>query len=217
VGRFLLIDVAVAGAVVSVWYILFTRYNRRRGSAVLTWVQAACMGRGRIVNPRWRSGSSVLKASLSLPSRWFEDSRLTIRLLPRPLPLRWLLSRYRRQQETLTFEANLGFPPGFRLDVIRHRWAGRSGNKSSKARVWNISRPGPVVLTTKDDWPAEVSPVMNALIAWRDKDFMSVRFDPACPHFTATVALDHLSDEKSATALIGLFRELAASSSAKQH
>ena len=217
-GRFLIIDVAAAIGIVIVWYVVFTRYNRRRGSAVLAWVQAACMGRGRVVNPQWRAGNSLLKASLSLPSRWFEDARLTIRLLPRPLPLSWLLSRYRHQKETLTFEADLGFPPGFRLDVIRHRWSGRSTDRRSKAaRTWNISRPGPVVLTTKDDWPAEVSPVMNALIASRDKDFLNVRFDPASPHFSATVALDHLSDEKSATALIGLFRELAASSSAKQH
>jgi hypothetical protein len=31
------------------------------------------------------------------------------------------------------------------------------------------------------------------------------------------VALDNLSDEKAAAALLGLFRELAASSSAKKH
>ncbi len=217
-GRSILIDVAVAGAIAGVWYFFFARYNRRRGSAVLAWVQAACMGRGHIVSPEWRASSSLLTAYLSLPSRWFEDARLTIRLTPRPLPLQWLLSRYRHQEETLTFEADLGFPPGFRLDVIRQRWSGCSGKKTSKAtRPWNISRPGPVVLTTKEDWPAEVSPVMNALIAWRDQDFMSVRFDPSSPHFSATVALGTLSDEKSATALLGLFRELAANSSARQH
>ena len=217
-GRFLLIDVAVAGAVVSIWYVLFARYNRRRGMAVLAWVQAACMGKGRVMNAKWRASNSLVKATLGLPSRWFEDARLTIRLLPRPLPLQWLASRYRHEKETLTFEANLGFPPGFRLDVMRHRWSGRSTQKSSKGmRTWSISRPGPVVLTTKDDWPAEVSHLMNALIAWRDKDFMSVRFNPASPHFSATVALENLSDEKSATTLMGLFRELAASSSAKQH
>jgi hypothetical protein len=218
VGRFLLIDVAVAATVVCVWYLLFTRYNRRRGCAVLAWVQAACLGKGSIVHPQWKACNSLLKASLSLPSRWFDNVRLTVRLLPRPMPVQWVLSRYRREKETLTFEADLGFPPGFHLDVIRHRWSGRSGNKSLRAaRTWHISRPGPVVLTTKDAWPAEISPVMNALISWRDKDFMTVRFNPASPHFSATVALDHLSDAKSASALLGLFRELAASSSAKQH
>jgi hypothetical protein len=74
-----------------------------------------------------------------------------------------------------------------------------------------------VILTTKEDWPAELSPVVNALAAWRDKDFVGVRFNSKSPHFTATVALENLSDQKSAAALLGLFRELAASSSAKQH
>jgi hypothetical protein len=46
-----------------------------------------------------------------------------------------------------------------------------------------------VVLTTKDDWPPELTPVINALTAWRDKDFLNVRFNPTSPHFTATVAL----------------------------
>lgn len=217
-GRFLLIDVAVAALVVCIWYLLLSRYNRRRGYAVLAWVQTACLGKGRILHPQWKAGNSLLKASLTLPSRWFDDVRLTIRLLPRPVPLQWMLSRYRREKETLTFEADLGFPPGFHLDVIRHRWSGRSGTKSFKtARTWHISRPGPVVLTTKNEWSAEISLVMNALISSRDKDFLTVRFAPESPHFSATVALEHLSDEKSATALLGLFRELAASSSAKQH
>jgi hypothetical protein len=185
---------------------------------VLQWVQAACLGKGRIVDLRWQASSSRLKATLHLSSRWFEDARLTIRLLPRPLPVQWALSRWQRQEETLTFEADMGFPPGFHLDIIRHRWSGNSGAKSStRTRPWIIHRPGPVILTTKEDWPVELSPVVNALAAWRDKDFVGVRFNSTSPHFTATVALENLSDKKSAAALLGLFRELAASSSAKQH
>ena len=218
VGLPFLIGFALAAIIAAAWYAGFTIYNRRRGIAVLGWVQAACIGRGRVADPQWRACSSLLKASLKLRSRWFEDARLTIRLLPRPLPLQWLLRQYRRQDETLTFEADLGFPPGFRLDVLRHRWSGRSGNKDCKTmRTWSISRPGPVILSTKNDWPAEVTSLMNALTTWRDQDFMSVRFDPRSPHFSATVKLASLSDEKSATALLGLFRELAAGSSAKQH
>jgi hypothetical protein len=74
-----------------------------------------------------------------------------------------------------------------------------------------------VILTTKEDWPVELSPVVNALASWRDKDFVGVRFNSTSPHFSATVALENLSDQKAAAALLGLFRELAASSSAKQH
>jgi hypothetical protein len=216
VGRFILIDVAVALALSFLWYGWFVRYNRRRAAGVLQWVQAACLGKGRIADLRWQASSSRLKATLHLSSRWFEDARLTIRLLPRPLPVQWALSRWQRQEETLTFEADMGFPPGFHLDVIRHRWSGHSGAKGS-TRPWIVHRPGPVILTTKEDWPVELSPVVNALGAWRDKDFVGVRFNSTSPHFTATVALENLSDQKSAAALLGLFRELAASSSAKQH
>ena len=227
-ARFILIDVIAALALSCLWYAWFVRYNRRRAADVLQWVQAACLGKGRVVDLRWQASSSRLKATLHLSSRWFEDARLTIRLLPRPLPVQWALSRWRQQQETLTFEANMGFPPGFHLNVIRHRWSGHSGAKSSGTkdpwsknstgtRAWTITRPGPVILTTKEDWPVELSPVVNALASWRDKDFVGVRFNSKSPHFTATVALENLSDQKAAAALLGLFRELAASSSAKQH
>lgn len=222
-GRLILIDVIVAGALVVLWYAWFVRYNRRRGAAVLHWVQAACLGKGRVLHQHWQASSSLLNATLNLSSRWFEDARLIIRLLPRPLPVQWVLSRWRKQEETLTFEADMGFPPGFHLNIVRHRWSSHPGAKSSgskrltQTRTWTITRPGPVVLTTKEDWPAELSPVVNALTLWRDKDFISVRFNPTSPHFVATVALENLSDQKAAAALLGLFRELAASSSAKQH
>jgi hypothetical protein len=228
VAGFILINAIVGLALFFFWYAWFIRYNRRRAGNILEWVQAACLGKGEIVDLRWQANSSKLKATLHLSSRWFEDARLTIRLLPRPLPLRWAMSRWRRQQETLTFEADMGFPPGFHLDVIRHRWAGQSGSgkpgakglgskNSTGTRAWTITRPGPVILTTKEDWPAELSPVVNALASWRDKDFVGVRFNSKSPHFTATVALENLSDQKAAASLLGLFRELAASSSAKQH
>ena len=221
-GRFILIDVVVAGTFFVLffvlWYAWFVRYNRRRATDVLQWVQAACLGKGRVADLRWQASSSRLKATLHLSSRWFDDARLTIRLLPRPLPVQWALSRWRQQQETLTFEADMGFPPGFHLDVIRHRWSGQSSaSGSTRTRPWTITRPGPVILTTKEDWPVELSPVVNALASWRDKNFVGVRFNSTSPHFTATVALENLSDQKSAAALLGLFRELAASSSAKQH
>ena len=221
VGRTILIDGTAAGVLLLVWYAGFIYYNRRRGGAVLQWIQAACLGKGRILNPHWQASSCLLKATLHLSSRWFEDARLTIRLLPRPIPVSWFLSRWRKQEETLIFEADMGFPPGFHMDVFRHSWSGqtsvRTSAKAPKTRNWSVTRTAPVVLTTKEDWPAELSALVNALTSWRDKDFLSVRFNPTSPHFTATVALQNLSDQDAVAGLLGLFRELAASSSAKQH
>jgi hypothetical protein len=225
VGRTILIDGAAAVVILLAWYAGFVNYNRRRGAAVLQWIQGACLGKGRIQNTHWQSSSCLLNATLQLSSRWFEDIRLTIRLLPRPVPISWFLSRWRKQEETLTFEADMGFPPGFHMDVIRHRWSGHTSArksqrnllKASETRTWSVVRTTPVVLTTKDDWPAELTPLVNALTSWREKEFLTVRFNPGSPHFTATVALQSLSDQNAAAGLLGLFRELAASSSAKQH
>lgn len=216
VGLWVLIDASLGAALVLLWYSWFVRYNRRRAASVLQWVHSACLGKGRLSDLEWHSSSSRLRATLHLSSRWFDEAHLTIRLLPRPLPVQWALSRWHEQQETLTFEADMGFPPGFHLDIVRHRWSGQTSAKKS-TRNWAITRPGPIILTTKEDWPAELTPVVNALATWRDKDFVSVRFDQTSPHFTATVALENLSDQKAAASVLGLFRELAASSSAKQH
>ncbi len=221
-GRWVLIDVGFAVMFLLLWYLWFVRYNRRRAANILQWVQAASLGKGRLSHLTWQSSSSRLKATLHLSSRWFEEARLTIKLLPRPLPLQWALSRWQEQRETLSFEADMGFPPGFRLDIMRHRWSGHTGpqrkaNQKPGTREWMVSRPGPVILTTKENWPVELTPIVNALATWRDKDFVSVKFNHTSPHFTATVALESLSDQKSAASLLSLFRELAASSSAKQH
>ena len=90
-GRFILIDVVVGLALCFLWYAWFVHYNRRRAGDVLQWVQAACLGKGRVVNLRWQASSSRLNATLHLSSRWFEEAHLTIRLLPRPLPVQWAL------------------------------------------------------------------------------------------------------------------------------
>jgi hypothetical protein len=216
VGRLLLIDVVSAGVVLAVWYFCFARYNRRKGTTVLRWVQVACAGQGRIVEARWVS-SSLVQASLYLPSRFFEDARLTVHLMPRALPMQWLISRWRKQQETLTFEADLECAPGFRLDVFNHRWCGRNRSKIlPDARNWTIARPGPVVLTTREKWAHELTPVVNALMASREKNFLNVRFHPDSPHFSATVALDSLADQQAAAGLLTVLRELADGASAKQ-
>ena len=215
-GRLLLIDGLIAGALLGVWYFWFIRYNHRKAATVLRWVQFACADRGRVLAPRW-IGSSLLQATLHLPSRWFADARLTVHLLPRHVPVQWMISRWRKQKETLTFEADLEYAPGFQLDVFNHRWCGRSRSKFfSRSQEWSLSRPGPVVLTTREQWAQELTPVVNALVASREKNFLNVRFRPESPHFSATVALETLYDKEAAAGLLTVLRELAAGASAKQ-
>lgn len=202
-----------AAVLVGLWYLLFARYNRRRGARALRWVEVACSNRARIVEAHW-IGASRLQAHLRFAAHLFENVKVTIRLLPRPLPIQWLLSWWHKQKETLTFEADLDYVPGIRLEVCRHRWLTHPGSKlASPSRNWRVSHPGPVMLTTSMQWRQELPPIVNTLMTSRGHDLLSVRFDPESPHLAATIDLESLSGEESAANFLGVVRDLAAGAS----
>jgi len=216
VGRLLVIDVVCGVVALGGWYLFFAAYNRRRGAEALRWVQSACAGKGRVVDFHWIT-SSRLFARLQFPSRSFENARVTMRFRPRALPVRWLLSRWRKQKETLTFEADLGGSPSFHLEVVRHRWCAHSrGVTSGKRdeREWDIYEPGPIVLTTRTHWKEDSTPELNALMSVRQQDVLQVRFRPESPQFSATIALDALDDPRTAASFLTTLRDLAAGASA---
>jgi hypothetical protein len=215
VGRLLLIDVATSVAVLGLWYFVFSTYNRKKGAAALRWVQAACAGKGRILESHWM-GSSRLQARLHFPSGWFENARVTVKFRPRALPLQWLVSCWRRQKETLTFEADLGGSPSFHLEVVRHRWCAHNRGISSRKRddrEWDIYEPGPIILTTRTHWKQDPTAELNALMSARRRDILQVRFRPESPQFSATVCLEALADGEAATELVSALREIAAGAS----
>jgi hypothetical protein len=213
--QLLLIDAACAGAVLALWYFVFSAYNRRKGAAALHWVQSACAGRGRIVEWRWL-GSARLHARFRFPSRWFENARVTMKFRPRALPVQWLMSCCRHQKETLTFEADLDRTPDFHLEVFRHRWCARSRGSSpgQDQREWDLFEPGPIILTTRTHWKQDPAPELNVLMAARQQNVLQVRFRPESPQFSATVALDSLSDPQAAANFLTAMRELAAEAKA---
>jgi len=213
VGRLILFDAAGAVALVTLWYFCLASYNHRRGTKALRWVEAACSNRGQVTETRWM-GASRVQAHLRFAAHWFENARVTIRLLPRPLPVQWVMSAWHKQRETLTFEADLDCAPGIRLEVLRHRWLTHSDNKLvRKSRDWTIVRPGPVVLTTCTEWKQELPPVINTLMTSRGHNLLSVRFGPDSPHLAATIDLEALSDERAAAGFLGVLRDLAAGAS----
>ena len=217
VWRLVLIDALATAALLSLWYLYFARYNRRRGVLALRRVGAACDGAGQIVEARW-FGACRLQARLHFAAQWFEDVHVTVRLLPRPLPLQWLSNLWVKNKETLTFEADLDYAPAFHLEVFRHRWLTNQRIRVAEgARDWSICRPGPVVLTTRTDWTQQLTPVVNSLINSRGSDLLSVRFGAESPHLVATVALESLSDEQAAAGFLGVMRELAAGASTHRH
>lgn len=208
----------IGGVVVmslALWYACLAYYNRRRGAQALGWMEKACAGRAKITGRRWY-GMARLQASVGFASRKFENAQVTVRLLPRPSPLHWCLSAYRQQKETLTFEADLDFVPGFQLQVFQHRWLTQKDTRlTHHSRHWEISRPGPVVLTTRTQWDDEVTPVINALMSSRAHNLLSVRFRDTSPHFAATVPLESLSNGETASSFLNVLRELASGASAR--
>lgn len=214
-GRLLLIDVVGAAVVLGVWYLLFAAYNRRKGAEALRWVQSACAGRGRLLDSHWLT-SSRLDVRLQFSSRSFENARVTVRFRPRALPVQWLLSCWRKQKETLTFEADLGGSPSFHLEVLRHRWCAHSRGVTARRdqREWDVYEPGPVILTTRSHWKQDHTPELNALMTVRERDVLQVCFCPRSPQFSATVALDALAAPESASGFLTTLRELAAGASA---
>jgi hypothetical protein len=216
VGRLLLIEVAGSVATLVLWYFLFSAYNRRKGAQALRWVESACVGKGRILDSHWLN-SWRLYARLQFPSRSFENARVTLKFLPRAQPVQWLLSYWRKQKETLTFEADLGGSPSFHLEVIRHRWCAHSRGVNTRRRderEWDVYEPGPVILTTRTHWKQDPSAELSALMTVRQQDVLQVRFRPESPQFSATIKLDALDDPRTAASFLSTLRELAAGASA---
>lgn len=215
-GTILLISVTTAAALVVLWYFLLTRYNHRRGVRALHWVESACARHGRVVEARW-AGASRLHARLRFAAHWVENAQVTIRLLPRPLPIQWFLSRWHKQKETITFEADLDYAPAIRLEVMRHRWLTQPRQKlARKSQQWSISRPGPIVLTTSTEWRQELPPIVNTLMTTRGHSLLSVKLRPESPHLAATVDLEDISNEATAASFLGVLRDLAGASTSRQ-
>ena len=206
-----LIDGLIAALSLLLWYVCFSHYNRRIGDATLKLVETACLGRGRVSEAHWH-GASRLKAHLIFASHWVGDAYVTVNLLPRPIPVHWLLAIFRKQKETLTLEANLDCAPGFQLEIHRHHWLTRKVELTD-SRNWMISRPGPIVLTTRTKWGNDLTPVVNALMSSSGHSLISVRFRSSAPHLIATVPLEAVSGEESSVAFLEVVRELAASAS----
>jgi hypothetical protein len=212
------IDALAAGAVLAIWYLWFAHYNRKRASEVLRWIHAASTGHGQLGRVHW-SSPSRFHVGVWLSSYSFQHAWITVELLPRELPLNWLVSWSRHKQETATFDADLDCAPNFNLEVHNHRWLGPPKTKisASSRDQWNLLRPGPFVLTTRTDWHKDLTNMMHALVASRDSDFLKVCFRRKSPHFSATVPLQSLApNSQSAAALFDVLRELATGASASR-
>lgn len=213
-GQFLLITGGAVTLLLILWYFGWARYNQRKGKTALYWIESACLGRARVVEQDWK-GMCKLHARIRFASLWLDNARVTVHLSPRPVPVQWAISAWRGYKETLTLEADLENSPGIQLDLYRHRWVSHKQIRPSSAeQKWTISRPGPIVLTTRTHWAHELTPVVNTLMTSRGHNLLSVRFRRQSPHLAATIDLDALSDEKTTASFLSVLRDLAAGASA---
>jgi hypothetical protein len=205
-----ILEVLAGLIVVTGWYVSFVRYNRRKAAEVLLWIKTAFSGHAQILGIHWATPSRF-HVRMRLVPNVFQHSHIIVQLLPREFMLNWIICLFKKQQEVATFEADLDVPPGFNLEVHNQRWCGRSrrGAKLDPDHS-TIENFGPFVLTTRRDWQREITSMMNALVASRDSDFLSVSFRRTSPHFSATVPLSCLAPQNATgNNVFRVLRELA--------
>ncbi|HLH08988.1 MAG TPA: hypothetical protein VKW78_17245 [Terriglobales bacterium] len=195
---------------ISGWYLWFYRRNRRRSRVLIQQLRIALGGHAQIVGIHWISPSRF-HVRLRLFPEIFRHCSVAVQLVPRELPLSWLVSFVRRQKETLTFEADFDVAPGFNVEVHNQRWTGRTGRRRRHSpSVHYVDCCGPFVLTTRTDWQREITSMMNALVESRDSDFLTVCFRQKSPQFSATVPVSAVCSERgNGYEMFHVLRELA--------
>lgn len=213
------ISVVVALGFVVLWYWLVTRWNRCRAQKLLVNIESAFAGHGHVGAVQWLSSSQFL-VQMKLGNCGFTQPTVTVKFLPREMPLNWISSLIKRRRETLTFDANLLCPPGFNLEVQNQRWSGKTRRfirkrLPKKSSVVRLKHLGPFILTSRRDWQKDITSMVHALSASRDCDLLSVSFRRASPHFSATIPLESIAGQNCApVSIFDTLRELASGASA---
>lgn len=211
----LAISVAVAAVLVAAWYLFFSRYNRKRARLVLRWLEAALGGQGQLVGVQWLAPSRFV-VPLRLTSAVFQRASVLVELAPRELPFQWMMSRWRKAHDVVTFCADLDVAPQMSLELVTHRWSGRTQRRLPlDVNRWTVDQSVPLVLTSREDW--DLGGVMDSLLATPHRDFLSLRIRRRSPHLEARVALETLSPDSPACGhVFHVLRELAAGASASR-
>ncbi|MGH9522686.1 MAG: hypothetical protein ACRD3E_09165 [Terriglobales bacterium] len=204
------IDVLAAIAFLLLWYLIFVRYNRRQAIAALHRMRSAFAGEAQIIAVHWADASQFC-TRLRVDGGLFLQPTVRVRLQPRQQPLQWMWSRVSRRQEMMTFEADLECPPSFNLEVHNQRWCGHTRKfPAHHLQRLTLDHCGPFVLTTRNEWQRDIMGMMNALMASRDCDLLSVTYRKNSPHFSASMPLACIASEiEGDTRIFEVLRELA--------
>lgn len=211
---------ALAGVVLfSAWYYACLYVSRRRANKILQWIENALVGEGHVTGLHWITASRFL-INLKLLSTVFHGPSFVVELAPWE-PMHLLYAWIHGKHEIITFQADLDFRPNFRLEVLNHSWYGRTRkrlNPQSGQSSWDFDQVGPFVFSTRDDWKNEITSMINALLATREQDVMSIAFQQVSPHFSATLPLAAFALNRAASShLLAALRDLAMEASASRH
>jgi len=212
---FLLVSLLIGALCSGAWYWLSIRYNRRKAVQVLRWIEAALAGQGHVAGIRWLTPSRF-RVPLRLTSGVFNRAWVSVELTPCEMPLRWLLSKIRKQQDVIIFQADLDLAPSFTLDVHNFRWFARSSRKtSSDTTHWTFEQTGPFVVSSRMSWQKEIASTMTSLSSSTNRDFSNISFQKHSPHFSVTFPVETISPTSPIrNYMFESVRELASSSSA---
>jgi hypothetical protein len=203
------ISVSLGILIVATWYWAFLRFNRRRASRVLRWLETAIVSHGQISAVEWMSPSHF-RARLRLPGCAFRQPFLDARLAPREMPVKWAMWSWRRREETLTFEANLSCPPRHSVEIGRTRWTGLTRRWTRNTGDWSTHSVASLLISTQSEWEPEISNRMSTVVSTREFEFMCVSFRPRAPHFSVTFSLhETLKHPSGELAIFDSLRELA--------
>lgn len=212
-----LLYLSVTTAALFLVHFYYSRKCRQRSMEVLGWIESLLCGQGHVAGIKWRNASSFC-LPLRLRAHTFRNASLRVNLIPRELPLSWIVKKLRNTQETLIFEADLDWAPPFTLELQSYRLFARSRKDlTAESPGWDFEQTTPFVLTTRKDWQKEITAVISSLLSCQERQFLSIGFRRHSPHFTATLALDSISPDSTArTEIFQSLRELAAGASAPQ-
>lgn len=205
---------AAGAAFCAAWYWLSLRRNRRKAVLVLRWIEAALAGQGHVTGIRWIAPSRF-KVPLRLTSGVFTRAWVLVELTPCEMPLKWLLSKWKKQKDVLVFQADLDFPPTFSLDIHNHRWFARSSRKNPPTNSrWTFEQTGPFIISSRMTWQKEIAGTMTSLAGGSNREFLNINFQRRTPNFSVTLPLEAISPTSpTRNYMFDTMRDLAASSS----
>ncbi len=204
-----LVSIIAAILIVAAWYGVFLGLNRRRARRVLQWLERAILPHGQISGVEWLSPSHF-RARLRLSGFAFRQPAVNAHLAPREMPVRWAAWCWHRNQETLTFEANLTSPPRHNMEIGRTRWTGLTRRWTRNTDAWPTHSVASLYISTQPEWEPEISGRLHTVVAAREVKFLDISFRTRAPHFSATFSLDEtLGHESGELAIFESLRELA--------